>query len=300
MKKFCCITCLVVFILIIVLICVTLFVLTPNMIGLGDTVISDGKTLNDLGLGDVTVYEALCAISTLTSQKDAQQVLGDDAYTENDLDSAVNGLGIEKGSDGEIDYSNILSGTTINQTGVTVTLTDKEFAAVADDIVDYLGENLSGEGSNDQMADILKNVNIYQLSPKVSNVDGSVEITTTVGINVKELMGDNANSSNDNPLSQVINSLPDELIVTMTLPISHDATDGYVINETDDIKNIKVNGQEIDIVNDIINNLELGTGEDAQTVSDMLHGAMGEQITGFLNSWGVTLGNGSVTIAPAN
>ena len=296
MKKCCCLTTIIVFVLIIAILCVGLFVLTPNMIGLGDTVISDGKTLNDLGLGDVTIFEVLKTLSQLSTQKDPNEVLGDDAYNDDDLQSASNSLGIEKDEGGNIDYSEILSGTSINKSGVTVTLSDKEFAAIANDILDYLVENPSESTGGEQMSDLFKNVNIYQLSPEVTNSStGDVNLTATVGVSVKDLLGD---SAQEGPLNQVIQSLPDELIITMTVPMDN-TSDGYVFDDDEVLQNVKINGQEIELVNDIINNIELGEGENKQTITDMLHGSIGDGISALLNEWGVTLGNGSVTIAPA-
>lgn len=296
MKKCCCLTTIIVFVLIIAILCVGLFVLTPNMIGLGDTVISDGKTLNDLGLGDVTIFEVLKTLSQLSTQKDPNEVLGDDAYNDDDLQSASNSLGIEKDEGGNIDYSEILSGTSINKSGVTVTLSDKEFAAIANDILDYLVENPSESTGGEQMSDLFKNVNIYQLSPEVTNSStGDVNLTATVGVSVKDLLGD---SAQEGPLNQVLQSLPDELIITMTVPMDN-TSDGYVFDDDEVLQNVKINGQEIELVNDIINNIELGEGENKQTITDMLHGSIGDGISALLNEWGVTLGNGSVTIAPA-
>ena len=296
MKKCCCLTTIIVFVLIIALLCVGLFVLTPNMIGLGDTVISDGKTLNDLGLGDVTIFEVLKTLSQLSTQKDPNEVLGDDAYNDDDLQSASNSLGIEKDEGGNIDYSEILSGTSINKSGVTVTLSDKEFAAIANDILDYLVENPSDSAGGEQMSDLFKNVNIYQLSPEVTNSStGDVNLTATVGVSVKDLLGD---SAQEGPLNQVLQSLPDELIITMTVPMDN-TSDGYVFDDDEALQNVKINGQEIELVNDIINNIELGEGENKQTITDILHGSIGDGISALLNEWGVTLGNGSVTIAPA-
>ena len=116
-------------------------------------------------------------------------------------------------------------------------------------------------------------------------------------MSVQDLLGASGEGA-DETLTQVLSSLPDEIILTMTIPLEN-TTDGYVFAETDDVKNIKINGQEMEIVNDLVNGLELGEGEDKQTISDMLHGTIGGQISDFMNQWGVTLGNGSVTIAPA-
>lgn len=298
MKKCCCLTIIIVFVLIVAILCVALFVLTPNMIGMGDIVISDDKTLNDLGLGDVTIYEVLKTLITLTTPADPEQVLGEDAYDGTDLDSASNSLGMTKDEDGKIDYSFILDGTTINQTGVTVNLTDKEFAAVANDILDYIIENSSENGEGEGVSSLLESVNIYQLSPKTTSDNSKVELTTTVGLSVKDLMGAGDESSSDDSLKQVLSSLPDEMILTMTIPLEN-TEDGYVFAENDEIKNIKINGQEMDIVNDLVNNFEIGEGDEKQTISDMLHGAIGGQLSTFMNQWGITLGNGSVSIAPA-
>ena len=79
MKKCCCLTTIIVFVLIVAILCVALFVLTPNMIGLGDMVISGEKTLNDLGLGDVTSFEVLKTLIALTTPADPEQILGEDA-----------------------------------------------------------------------------------------------------------------------------------------------------------------------------------------------------------------------------
>lgn len=296
MKKCCCLTTIIVFVLIVAILCVALFVLTPNMIGLGDMVISGEKTLNDLGLGDVTIFEVLKTLIALTTPADPEQILGEDAYDDADLDSASNSLGMTKGSDGKVDYSAVLEGSSINQTGVTVTLTDKEFAAVANDILDYIVESSADSPEEGEALGILENVNIYQLSPKTTS-GNKVELTTTVGLSVQDLISASGEGADDT-LTQVLSSLPDELILTMTVPLENTA-DGYVFAESDDIKNIKINGQEMDIVNDLVNGLELGEGEDKQTISEMLHGAIGGQISNFMNQWGVTLGNGSVTIAPA-
>lgn len=298
MKKCCCLTTIIVFVLIVAILCVALFVLTPNMIGMGDMAIFDDKTLNDLGLGDVTIYEVLKTLITLTTPADPEQVLGEDAYDGTDLDSASNSLGMTKDENGKIDYSFILDGTTINQTGVTVNLTDKEFAAVANDILDYIIENSSESGEDEGVSSLLESVNIYQLSPKTTSDNNKVELTTTVGLSVKDLMGAGGESSSDDSLKQVLSSLPDEMILTMTIPLE-DTEDGYVFAENDEIKNIKINGQEMDIVNDLVNNFEIGEGDEKQTISDMLHGAIGGQLSTFMNQWGITLGNGSVSIAPA-
>lgn len=297
MKKCCCLTTIIVFVLIIAILCVALFVLTPNMLGLGDTVISGDKTLNDLGLGDVTLYGVLKTLSALTTEADPDQILGEDAYDDADLDSAAGSLGMTKDDDGNIDYSSVLDGASINQTGATVTLTDEEFAAIANDILDYVVESSSGSDDGGDAVDVLKNVNIYQLSPKITSDSDKVELTTTVGVSVQDLLGASGEGA-DETLTQVLSSLPDEIILTMTIPLEN-TTDGYVFAETDDVKNIKINGQEMEIVNDLVNGLELGEGEDKQTISDMLHGTIGGQISDFMNQWGVTLGNGSVTIAPA-
>ena len=295
MKKCCCLTTIIVFVLIIAILCVLLFVLTPNMIGLGDTVITDGKTLNDLGLGDVTIYRALKALSALTVQKSPDDILGENAYSDTDLDSASDNLGMPKDQDGNIDYSDVLSGTSINKTGVTVTLSDKEFAAIANDILDYIVENPSESTGGQEMSDLFKNVNIYQLSPEVSNDStGDVDLTATVGVSVKDLLG--GEGGND-ALNQVLQSMPDELIITMTVPLDN-TNDGYVFDDEATLENVKINGQEIELVNEIINNLELGEGEEKQTINDMLHGTIGDSISALLNEWGVTLGNGSVTVAP--
>ncbi len=293
MKKCCCLTTIIVFVLIIALLCVGLFVLTPNMIGLGDTVVMDGKTLNDLGLGDVTIFEVLKTLSVLTKESTPSEVLGDGAYSSNDLNSASNNLGIQKDGDGKVDYVDIINNGSINQTNATVTLTDKEFAALADDIVDSLGENPT-QDMDEQLTNLLKNVDIYQLSPETVGNNGDVQLTTTVGISIKEILGDTL-QSNDNPISQVVNSLPDTIIVTMTLPLNN-TSDGYSFDDNIDAQNVKINGQELPIVNELINNLQLSDG---QTINDMLHGTLGDQISSFLNDWGVTLGNGVVTIAPS-
>lgn len=297
MKKCCCLTTIIIFVLIIAILCVALFVLTPNMIGLGDIAISGDKTLNDLGLGDVTIFEVLKTLSALTTPADPEQILGEDAYNDSDLNSASSSLGMTKDSEGNIDYSSILEGVSINQTGVTVTLTDKEFAAVANDILDYVVESSSGGDDGNEAMGILENLNIYQLSPQIKSGSNKVELTTTVGLSVKDLLNSSGEGASDNPLSQVLSSLPDEMLLTLTLPLEN-TEDGYVFSETDDIKNIKINGQEMDIVNDLVNGFEIGEGEEKQTINEMLHGAIGGQISTFMNQWGVTLGNGSVTIAP--
>ena len=84
-KKGCLISCLVVVALVITLICVVLFVITPNMLGLGDTEILNGQTLNDLGLGDMTVYKIITTIRDLTTPGDEHSILGGDVHTEKDL-----------------------------------------------------------------------------------------------------------------------------------------------------------------------------------------------------------------------
>lgn len=293
MKKCCCLTTIIVFVLIIALLCVGLFVLTPNMIGLGDTVVMDGKTIKDLGLGDVTIFEVLKTLSVLTKQSTPSEVLGEGAYSSNDLNSASNNLGIQKDGDGNVDYVDIINNGSINQTNATVTLTDKEFAALADDIVECLGENPT-QDMDEQLTNLLKNVDIYQLSPEIVGNDGDVQLTTTVGISIKEILGDTL-PSNDNAITQVVNSLPDTIIVTMTLPLNN-TSDGYSFDDNIDPQNVKINGQELPLVNEVINNLQLADG---QTINDMLHGTLGDQISNFLNDWGVTLGNGVVTIAPS-
>ena len=293
MKKCCCITTIIIFVLIIAIICVALFVITPNMLGLGETVISGDKTLNELGLGDVTIYEILKTMVTLTSEADAEKVLGDNAYKDADLSSAQSNLGLPKKEDGKVDYSAILDGASINNTGASVTLSDKEFAAVANDILDYIVDSQGDE--SDGALDVLENVNIYQLSPKVAT-GGKVELTTTVGLSVQDLL-DQSGSEGD-ALTDVLKSLPEEMILTMTIPLEETA-DGYVFRDDEEVKNVKINGQEMDIVNDLINGLEMGEGEEKQTISDMLHGTIGEQLSNFMNDWGVTLGDSTVTIAPA-
>lgn len=291
-KKGCCIASIITFVVIIALLCVFLFVLTPNMFGLGETVVFNGQTINDLGLGDATVYNIIATIMSLTTPGDEHAILGDNVHTEKDLKSAANSLGLEIGSDGSVNYDAIIKeGASLNQTDQDVELNNKEFASVLNGIVQSSGKVDSEEEvekPNPFIPEIPKQIaeeiKISGFQP-VEIQNNVTKIEVTIGVDTKEIL-----EKTGAELPQELEGVISDGMSFITKEVALKKTeDGFEVCLETETENLKINGNEIEIVNNLLHNL---TVEDEHgnesTAHDELHDIIHDVVENLVNKLGVT------------
>ncbi len=90
--KICCITSLIVILLIVAVIAVSLFVITPNMINIGDTKIEqlNNKSLNELGFGDLTLFKIIKELVSMKNVKESDIVKNGYDSTEESSNTETN------------------------------------------------------------------------------------------------------------------------------------------------------------------------------------------------------------------
>ena len=291
-KKGCLISCLVVVALVITLICVVLFVITPNMLGLGDTEILNGQTLNDLGLGDMTVYKIITTIRDLTTPGDEHSILGGDVHTEKDLKSAAGLLGLEIGSDGTVNYDAILEGDgKLNQTDQDITLNNKEFASIVNEIVQNGGKT-TVEPDEEQKNPILPElsteitdeVRISGLQPVEVKQDVS-KIKVTIGVDPNKIL-----EKTGGEMPEELNGVISEGMSFITKEVALKKTEtGYEVCLETETEDLQINGKEIEVVNNLLHSfiVEDEHGNES-TAHDELHDIIHDAVVNLVNTLGVT------------
>ena len=292
MKKCCCISCLVVVILIIALICVALFVITPNMIGIGDAEIIDGYTLNELELGDENFYSIIVTLSKLLSEGNEEELLGGEVHTRNDLEDAANKLGLEVGDDGHVDYSALAEGGKLNKTEEDVTLSNKQFASLMNDMVKF-GIEQSQQPSNpeeggpvvdDFVVGISDDIRVAGFIPTSVDED-KVSVEITIGVDLKSIVEETGAQLP----TELLDVLPDGMSFVSKEIFVKKGEEGYEVDLESTVSDLLVNGEEIPVINKILNNYLTETEDGGEaSLNELLHNGINSGAAELLNTFGVT------------
>ena len=107
--KICCITSLIVILLIVAVIAVSLFVITPNMINIGDTKIEqlNNKSLNELGFGDLTLFKIIKELVSMKNVKESDVVKNGYDSTEESSNTETNFANVDGYDKDTFDYTSL-------------------------------------------------------------------------------------------------------------------------------------------------------------------------------------------------
>ena len=271
--KCCCITIIVLFVLVVGGSLIALNVLTPDSLGIADEEMFDGKTLRDMGLADKTLMECVTAIAKLmTGVPESEAVTN--GYTSGDLTSAEDKISAS-GDAGSGTAAQILFEGAGGGISVSVNVTDKEVAALVNDYI------VNGSGEISQTFDQLEESGVVAALKEITIKEGANGAATISTVIKMDLSGAMQNSPEG---AQIPVTLPENLYVAISVPVAMDGSD--VISDG----MIKVTLPGLD-------------KEFSEALGEMLAGEMGEVISSalvdLLNNANVTgFGNGTITFSP--
>ena len=315
--KCCCISCCVAVLLIIVLVCVALFVVTPEMLGIADDPILGEKSFRDLGLENKTLFEVIKEIMNIMSPPNEADFTG---HTEQNLIDAHSKLNVPKDEAGNIDYSSAIENG-INNTAEPVQLTDKETAALMNDIIKNSanifnssdsdpsgtdpsgtipeGEESGSQSEEDMLESIGENLTISDMTVG-KNANGESTITLTMGVDIKELMG----GGEDSELPPELDGLIHDGLTFITQEYVVESVDGeLVVKEDQEYSNMLINGKESDVIMALLSGM--AENESETDMVEQLQTQIGDAFVGMLAQMGADDvvydedGNGYVNFKPA-
>lgn len=282
--KVCCITAIILIVLIVGGTIAASLILTPAKVGLADLEVVGGQTLEDLGLADESFFNVIKSVINLLKGVDEKDVVKN-APSEEDKASAEQKLGTSTVED-------LFSGNVSN-----VELKDTEFAALTNKFIANIGQSSSGEGGEggeekSEFQSMMETVSDIGLTPEVKEItvtqndDGSAEVSTVVGLNLDSLK-ENMGGDVPEELAGVMDMLPENLFISLSAPVK--VEDGEVV-AAEGTPKFELAGVSEGINNALLNMLagggeggEGGEGGDFD-VNEIVSGLM----TGLLNSAGVS------------
>ncbi len=297
--KCCCISCCVAVLLVIVLVCVALFVITPEMLGIADDPIFGEKSFRELGLENKTLFEVIKEIMNIMSPPNEADFTG---YTEQNLIDAHSKLNVPKDEDGNIDYSSALE-KGINNTDEDVQLTDKETAALMNDIIKNSsnifrpsgsdqsgtepsgtlpeGETNDGQSEDSMLESISENLTISDMTVG-KNANGESTVTLTMGIDIKELMG---GSGEESELPPELDGLIHDGLTFITQEYVVESVDGVlVVKENQTYSKMLINGKESEVIMALLSGMS--EGESETDMVEQLQKQIGDTFIGMLAQMG--------------
>ncbi len=293
MKKCCCISCLVTILLIIALIAVVLFVITPDLIGIADTPIEflGKKSFRDLGLEKLTVFQLIQEISKLLSPvNDANFV----KYTPEDLQNAKTSLNLPQKEDGTVDYSDVFD-KGLNQGTEPVSLTGNQTAAILNDLLKNYDKSSSGSASgsesgaqsggqsgsaNSSLDGISDSLTLSEISVSTNSSNENV-MKMTFGVKVDDMLASTGGSLPEG----MRNLLPgDTVYITQEYVIEEDEEGNLKLKEGQEYSDMLLNGNQSQVINALVGSL--GSGEEDGNMLEEMQTKMGESVVHLLNQLG--------------
>ena len=238
----CCLTCLIVFLLVIVLLVATVVVvlnMTPNNMGLGDIEITNGKTFNDYGLGDIKFIDIIKEIYSLKDVQESDVVKN--GYNEETESSNASTALSNSNFTGE-NYTSLVENKVEYDNQYVIEYNDKTIAYIFNKII------TDGVDTNDTFKELKElNVEIRELTI-YENADHTYNIRIVVKFNVQYVV-DQMASVNAAAL------LPEGIYLVYNAPVTANAEGELVIGDG----TFTVNGDEntplfaglLNIVNDL-------------------------------------------------
>ena len=313
--KCCCISGCIAILLVIILVCVALFVLTPETLGIADAPIMGEQSLRDLGLENMTLFEVIKELINLMSPPNEEEFTG---HTEENLTDAQTKLSLPTDDEGEVDYSTVLENG-LNNTTEDVQLSDKETAAVLNDIIKKSGslfrkpsnqgsgssnsgsgsgsepsgtlpsgsvsgsedDSNSDESTEDMFEAISENISLSDLEI-AQNSDGDSTMKITIGVAIKELINEMGGGEDALP-PEVANLIHDgKTFITQEFVV--DSEDGQLkLKEGQEFSDMLINGQKSTVIMSILSS---AAPEGEGDMLTELQTSMGDAIMGLFNQLG--------------
>ena len=197
--------------------------LTPSQLGIAESIVINGKNLNELGLGDTKLFDLLTTLSGLQSPNEK---VVENEYTPEDASSADDVFGGVLGeTNGKPDYLELLKPAKFGKQ-MLLTMKDRELAYVFSEMA--TAATNAAEASDLQFLQKLK-AEVKEISIQEA-ADGFV-LRTVLSVNVKELVA--------NDVSIPFFTMPEKLYFVSINKIS--ANDKGLISSVSE--SISVNGQ---------------------------------------------------------
>lgn len=283
--KCCCISCLITILIVVALICVALFVLTPEMIGIADDPIFDGQSLRDLGLHNLTLFNIIEQLTSLMASVDEADFI---KHTEDDLNSAKNKLSLSANDNGEIDYNSIWENG-LNNGSDTVKLTGVEAAAIIDDAIKHMGEfvqdDSASSGSDYSIDEISKYLSFSDLEITKGEKEGDANVKITIGIDIKSLITEMGGE--DAIPAEFETYFPDgKTFITQEVVTNNHSDGGLILGETNDLADMLINGKSNQLIQSLLGAVTDSSDVNSEDVTN-IQNELGNAVIEMFNSLGV-------------
>ncbi len=276
--KCCCVTFLIALLLVIVLVCVALFVLTPDMLGIADQPIMGEQTLRDLGFENLTLFQVIQEVLAITTEPNDEDFI---THTEDDLNEATTKLNLPTKSDGSVDYSNVLENGNLNNSSTSKRLTAKETAAVLDGLIKYsIAESSSGSSDSNEMAMLGNSITLADVAVG-KNADGDKTIKITIGIKLREIIEASGGEGDVPPeLMDMIHE--GNTFITQEFAID-DSTDEIKLIENQEFAPLLINGKESSVIMALISGAGGSSSSGSEMTDSEMNAIQAELGTGIIN-----------------
>lgn len=260
--KCCCISCIVTIVLIIALICVALFVITPEMIGIADEPIMDGQSLRDLGLEKMTLFQIIQELTNLTTPPNEADFV---KHSEEDFNSASTKLDLPKDQDGNVDYESILENG-LNNTDSVVQLTETEMAAIIDNVIKSATSDAAEEGGED----FSKYVSFSNIELSKGENEGDINAKVTMGIDLGAIIAESGAS--DEIPAEISSMIPQgKIFLTQEIVVNNHNEGGIVLAETEDLADLLINGKESTLIASLMQTVTDSSDVNNEDVNNIQH-----------------------------